>query len=290
MNNPKKIFTATILLALSLVIGATSVRADSSTPLSNVANLLPITTTVSYDYDYATGALTPGTLVATELAFGNHLSTSTTDPASHSNGQGTFFGTAGPEHICTTDSVTSMTSCDTVVFTQSVCGNPPSCSNLSFGGFVVVHNFNGPLDQLTTLATQYYMPAPSSCGAGSPRYTLTTSAGNGHSIFVYQGPLPSFLGCVSNTWANPDSGQNEAQDSAGNRWDVSQLTALNPVLCPASYTTYTVAVTCANSLGLTINAIFLVIDSGYQDQATGGTGTQTVYFRSIQVNGVTRFP
>ena len=264
---------------LSMVLGVVSVAGDSTSTLP--LNVLPVTTTISYDYDYVTGVLTPGTLVATDIAFGNTLSTTTADPSPHSNGGGTFFGTARPIHFQD----------DEVVYTASVCSPYPSCSSsLTFGGFVITHHFNGPLSSLTTLASQYYIPAPSDCSAGSPRFSLTTSEGTNHNIFVYFGPPPSFTGCAADTWANPDSGENFATNVAGPRWDLSQLTTFNPVACPPSYTVYSVALSCAAALGLTINAIFVVIDSGWNGPATSGTGTQIVYFRSLQVNSETRFP
>src|SRR2546427_9553775 len=140
------------IVVLSMVLGVVSVAGDSTSTLP--LNVLPVTTTISYDYDYVTGVLTPGTLVATDIALGNTLSTITADPSPHSNGGGTFFGTARPIHFQD----------DEVVYTASVCSPYPSCSSsLTFGGFVITPHFNGPLSSLTTLASQYYIPAPSDC-------------------------------------------------------------------------------------------------------------------------------
>jgi hypothetical protein len=264
--------------------GVSAVAGHSTTSLP--INLLPLTTTVSYDYNYLTGILTPGTLTATDPAFGNMLFTVIADPSSPSNGGGTFFGTAKPVQFTG----------DEVVYTASVCAPFPSCSSsLTFGGFVVNHHFNAPLSSLTTLASQFYLPSTSGgtgsdCAVGSPRFSLTTSLGLNKNIFVYLGELPTGSypsgqgGCAKNTWAGENSGMNLATTSAGLVWDTSQLctgTQLN---------TYAGAVSCADGLGATINAIFVVIDGGYNAIATGGSGTQIVYFRSLQVNSVTRFP
>jgi hypothetical protein len=284
MRSIKKLSTAITLVALSMVLGVSSVAADSTTSLP--LNLLPLTTTVSYDYDYVTGVLTPGTLTATDLALGNTLSTAVADPSSNSNGGGTFFGTARPVQFLG----------DQVVYTTSVCTSFPGCSSsLTFGGFVVSHHFNAPLSSLTTLASQFYLPSTSGgtgsdCAVGSPRFVLTTSLGTDKNISVNLGELPSGSypagqgGCTKDTWAGENSGMNLATGSAGAVWDTSQL-------CPGTQlNTYTGAVSCAAGLGATINTIFVVIDGGYNGIATGASGTQIVYFRSLQVNGVTRFP
>ena len=104
-------------------------------------------------------------------------------------------------------------------------------------------------------------------------------------IWTYFGVVPiKDGGCVPNTWTgNPDSGLNYATDSAGPRWDGS------PVGCP-SYVTFSIVKACADTMGLTIANVFLVTDGGFDVAASGSSGTQTVYFQSIQVNGVTRFP
>jgi hypothetical protein len=308
MRSIKKLSTAIALLALLLVIGVTSVRADSSTPVNYVGvSITPITTLLSYNYDYLTGALTLGTATATALTLNNMFFTTTADPAtsdpkSGGNGFGTFFGTARPVHFQS----------DEIVNTTSVCPGfpattgPPSFTatclidgTLTFGGFVVVHNFNGPLDQVSVLASQYYLQN-GTCGGGSPRFTLTTTAGVNHNIFVYFGPSNSFLPCGTGSWTNPDSGVNFANDltEGGPRWDVSQLKTgstagfVSTATCDSQpfVTTYSGAVACANSLGLTIGAIFLVTDGAWQPTAGAPDGVQTVLFRSIQVNSVTRFP
>jgi len=272
------------ILVLSMVLGVVSVAGASTTSLP--LNLLPLTTTISYDYDYLTGILTPGTLTATDLAFGNMIFTVVADPSPHSNGGGTFFGTGRPVNF----------QGDEVVYTASVCTPFPSCSSsLTFGGFVVNHHFNAPLSSLTTIASQFYLPSTSGgtgsdCAVGSPRFSLTTSLGANKNIFVYLGELPTGSyptgqgGCTKDTWTGENSGMNLATASAGLVWDTSQLctgTQLN---------TYAGAVSCADGLGATINAIFVVIDGGYNAIATGGSGTQIVYFRSLQVNSETRFP
>jgi hypothetical protein len=289
--------TALIVTAIS---GVSTVFGDSSTPVNYIsANFTPITTTISYNYDFLTGELTPGTATATALVVNNIFLTVTADPDPPGNGFGTFFGTARPVHFQN----------DEVVNTTSVCpgflpttGGTTTClpdGTLTFGGFIVMHNFNAALDQVSELASQYYLQN-GTCGGGSPRFTLTTSAGTNHDIFVYFGPSANFLPCTSGSWTNPDSGVNFANDLTENgpRWDVSQLKTgsttgfVSTATCDSQpfVTTYSGAVACANSLGLTIDVIFLVTDGAWQPTAGAPNGIQTVLFRSIQVNSVTRFP
>lgn len=305
MRSIKKLSTAIVLLALSLVVGVTSVKGDSSTPVNYIGvSFSPIITTVSYNYDFLTGAVTQGTATATALAINNVFLTVVSDPASsHSNnGFGTFFGTARPVQFQGDEVVNTTSVCPGFPATTGPPSFTPTClvdGTLTFGGFIVVHSFNGPLNQVTELASQYYLQK-GTCGGGSPRFTLTTSAGSNHNIFVYFGPSKSFLPCRSGAWTNPDSGVNFANDltEKGPRWDVNQLKTdpthgfVSTALCDSQpfVTTYSGAVACANSLGLTIDVIFLVTDSAWQPTAGAPNGVQTVLFRSIQVNSVTRFP
>lgn len=276
-----------LAIAASLVTGISGVSTafgDSATPVNSVGvSFSPILTAISYNYDFLTGSITQGTATATALAINNVFLTVVSDPASsHSNnGFGTFFGTARPVRF----------DGDTVVYTSSNCpgwtsigasSGTQTClsdGSLTFGGFVIVHNFGDILDQVTTLATNYNIQA-GDCGGGSPRFSLTASnATQTHEIQVYIGPYPSFTGCPAST----QSTGNFATDSAGLRWDTSQL-------CSGTfYNTYSGAKACADGFGYTISSIFLVTDGGW---STGGasSGTQTVLFSSIQVNGVTRFP
>lgn len=269
-----------LVFATLMIIGASGVSivfGDSSTPVNYIGlSFTPIITTVSYNYDYLTGALTQGTATATALAINNAFLTIVSDPASGSNnGFGTFFGTARPVRFRG----------DTVVYTTSRCPGWPATTclsdgSLTFGGFVIVHNFGGILDQVTTLATRYNIQA-GDCGGGSPRFSLTASnATQTHEIFVYIGPFPNFTGC---TTGSTQSTGNFATDSAGLRWDTSQL-------CSGTfYNSYSGAKACADSFSYTISSIFLVTDGAW---SSGGatSGTQTVLFSKIQVNGVTRFP
>jgi hypothetical protein len=141
------------------------------------------------------------------------------------------------------------------------------------------------LDQLSNLATQYYVDdggLGSNCfGGGSPRFDVVMS--DGKEIHVYFGTYPAFADCPpKNTWL---STANFATDAAGLRWDTSQV-------CSGTfYNTYTGAVTCANAAGLTINSILISIDGGWSGTNAGPLGSgQTLLFQDIQVNQLTRFP
>lgn len=54
------------------------------------------------------------------------------------------------------------------------------------------------LNQLLNLSTDYKFTA-GSCGGGSPRFQINV---DGHNIFVYIGPPPSYTGCAPSVWAN----------------------------------------------------------------------------------------
>src|SRR5256712_1887277 len=266
-------------LMVTAISGVSAVFGDSSTPPNYISvNFSPIITTVSYNYDFLTGAVTQGTATATALVINNVFLTVVSDPAPSdpSNGFGTFFGTARPVRF----------DGDTVVNTTSHCPLWPAdtcltTGTLTFGGFVMVHHFGGIVDQVTRLATQYNIQA-GDCGGGSPRFSLIVSnATQTHAIFVYIGPSPDFTGCATGSW---QSTGNFATDSAGLRWDTSQL-------CTGTfYNTYSGAITCADSFGYTVSSIFLVTDGAWSPTGGAPSGTQSVLFRSIQVNGVTRFP
>jgi len=278
-------------LMMAGISGVSTVFGDSSSPVNYVsANFAPITTTISYNYDFVTGALTPGTATATALAINNVFLTTVSDPTPPETSQGaTFFGTAKPEHFC------DSTGCDTVVYTQSQCSPwPNTCLTIgtfTYGGFVTRNARGLTLDLLTTLATQYNVQA-GNCGGGSPRFTLdmVNPAGVHDTIQVYIGDLSTvFQSCPTDAWTQDtsvaDPSGNYATDAAGNRWDISHYcTPTYP------YATYSTAVTCANGLGLTISAIFVVTDGSWSSTAGAPGGTQTVLFRSIQVNTTTRFP
>jgi hypothetical protein len=304
MRSIKKLSTAIVLIALSLVIGVTSVRADPSTPVNYIStSISPITTTISYNYNYLTGALTLGTATATALTINNMFFTVTADPDPPGNGFGTFFGTGQPVHFQGDEVVSTSSFCPGWVPVTGGTGLTGclAMGTLTFGGFVIVHSFNAPLSAVTILATQYNFQA-GSCGGGSPRFSLTTSLGSAHNIFVYTGPISTSFngGCMPNIWTNPGSGINYADNAAGARWDIGQLkTAPTSAVCLATptYTIYSGAVACAASLGATIQVIFLVTDGGWSALGgapftgqTAAAGTQTALFRNIQVNSVTRFP
>jgi len=208
---------ASAALMLTAISGVSTIFGDSSTPANYISiNFSPIITTVSYNYNFLTGKLTQGTATATALVINNAFLTLVSDSKSDpNNGFGTFFGTARPVRF----------DHDTVVYTTSHCPGWPaftclSDGTLTFGGFVMVHHFGGVLDQLTTLATQYNIQA-GDCGGGSPRFSVTVSnATQTHEIQVYIGPSPNFTGCTIGSW---QSTGNFATDSAGLRWDTSQV-------------------------------------------------------------------
>jgi hypothetical protein len=148
------------------------------------------------------------------------------------------------------------------------------------------------LDQLTNLQTDYYVDdggAASNCfGGGSPRFSIVVSNGTETGlaslpeIHVYLGTYPAFADCPPhNMWFSTG---NFATDSAGLRWDTSQI-------CGTFYKAYSGAVACANGLGYKINAILVGTDGGWFETNAGPAGSgQTFLFRNIQVNQVTRFP
>ncbi len=192
---------------------------------------------------------------------------------------GTYIGTAR--------TVKSPNGGGSVLYEQSVCAEGSatclSDGTNTFGDLVMYTLKGGTLDQLTTLQTDYYVQ--SGCfGGGSPRFQISVSNGTDtENIFVYLGATPSFTDCPTlNSWASTG---NLATDDAGNRWDTSQIST-----CPASYTTYSAAVTCADAAGYTINAIFLITDGGWSGTNAGTSTGQTFLFRNIQINQDIKFP
>lgn len=277
MSKIAHLSTAIALVALSLVVGVTSVRGDSSTPLNYVnVNFAPITSTISYNYDFSTGAMTTSTASATVFSTMNVFQNSINadPPASTPNGYGTFVGTARPSKIDGENGA--------VLYEQSVCGSGyPTCfSDGTFTyGYMFLYTMRGStLDQLTTLATQYNVQ--SGCfGGGSPRFSIVMS--DNSEIHVYLGTYPSFADCPTSGWVSTG---NLATDSAGLRWDASQI-------CSGEfYATYSMAVACANLHGLTISTVLVGTDGGWSGTNAGNSNGQTFLFQNIQVNGVTRFP
>lgn len=251
-----------------------------STPANNIAyNFSPITNSTSYNYNWSTGTMTLGTASANVYSTQNILDNRFSDPAPPDpNGYGTFIGTARP--------VKSPTGGGAVLYEQSVCADGyPTClvdGSLTFGDMVMYTLRGDTLDQLTNLQTDYYVEH--GCfGGGSPRFQISVSNGTAmNNIFVYLGASPNFTGCPTPSMWFPTG--NFATDSAGLRWDTSQL-------CPGTfYNTYSGAIACANSLGYEINAILLVTDGGWFPTNAGNSTGQTFLFANIQVNGVTRFP
>lgn len=255
-----------------------------STPVNYIsANFSPITTTTSYNYDWSTGTLTPGTATGTVFSTANVMQNLVSDPTPPDppNGFGTFIGTARP--------VKSPTGGGAVLYEQSICGTGyPTCfadGTFTYGYMVMYPLRGSTLDQLTDLETMYYVDdgaLGSNCfGGGSPRFDILMS--NGNEIHVYFGTYPAFADCPpKNQWLATG---NFATDTAGPRWDTSQV-------CPGTfYNVYSGAVACANAAGLAINAILVSTDGGWfgTNQGPNGTG-QTFLFQEIRTNQVTRFP
>jgi hypothetical protein len=251
---------------------ATPVLADSSVPLNYVGvNFNPITSTISSNYDFITGQLTPGTASASVSSLTGVLQAVATDPTPPApNGFGTFIGTAHPEHFDGHNAVYEQSACPT--------GYPTCFADGTFTyGYFVTYNLRGDtLSQLTNLATEYYV-VHGCFGGGSPRFSIVMS--NGAEIFVYLGTSPNFMDCPPPVW---QSTGNLATDGAGLRWDTSQICA------GTFYNTYSGAVTCANLAGLTINSIWVSTDGGWS--GTNPATTQTFLFDHIELNNVTRFP
>src|SRR5579884_875676 len=238
-----------IVTALCLV-GAAS--ADTSLPANYVSvNFAPITTTTSSNYDWSTGAVTPGTASASVYSSANAVQNSVHDPSPPDpNGFGTFLGTARP--------VKSPTGGGSVLFEQSTCvtGYPNCLSDGTFTyGYMVMYPLRGSLlSQLTYLATDYYVE--SGCfGGGSPRFDIVMSnaLNQNREVHVYLGQYPAFADCPPPAWLNTG---NYATDAAGLRWDSSQIGG-------TFYGTYSEAVTLADSQGYTIDEILVSTDGGW---------------------------
>lgn len=273
------------LLFMTIIVPAAPAFGQS-TPVNSIGiNFSPITSSMSYNYDWSTGTLTLGTATGSVYSTQNVLVNSVSDPTPPDpNGYGTFIGTARP--------VKSPSGGGAVLYEQSVCGTGyPTCladGTFTFG-YMVMYPLRGEtLDQLTNLQTNYYVDGGalgSNCfGGGSPRFDIVLSNGTGSrpEIHVYLGTYPAFADCpVKDTWMSTG---NFATDSAGLRWDSSQ------VCLGTFYNTYSGAVACANSGGYQINAILVSTDGGwFGTNQANGTG-QTFLFKDIQVNQITRFP
>jgi hypothetical protein len=284
----KRLFLSFVFV--TLVVPVALVFAQSM-PVNYISvNFSPITTSASYNYDWSTGTMTLGTATASVYSTQNVLENSVSDPTPPApNGYGTFIGTARP--------VKSPTGGGAVLYEQSVCGTGyPTCfSDGTFTyGYMVMYPLRGAtLDQLTNLQTDYYVddgnPGSNCFGGGSPRVSIVVSNGTETGlaslpeIHVYLGTYPDFMDCPPhNTWFSTGT---FATDSAGLRWDTSQL-------CPGTiYNTYSLAIACANDLGYKINAILVGTDGGWSGTNAGPAESgQTFLFRNIQVNQLTRFP
>jgi hypothetical protein len=281
-----KLFASFVALVL-VMLAVTPVLAQ--TPVNYVGtNFDPITTSMSYNYDWSTGTMTLGTATGSVSSSQNVLEGHVADPTPPvPNGYGTFIGTARP--------VKSPTGGGAVLYEQSVCGTGfPTCfgdGTFTFGYMVMYPLRGATLDQLTNLQTDFYVdggaPGSNCFGGGSPRLDIIvsngTETGTLPEIHVYLGAYPTFADCpAKNTWMHTG---NFAQDSAGLRWDTSQL-------CPGTfYNNYSGAIACANGLGYKINAVLVSTDGGWfgTNQGPNGTG-QTFLFSNIQTNQLTRFP
>jgi hypothetical protein len=283
----KKQFLSFVSLVVVMLVVPVALVFAQSAPVNYIGiNFSPITTSTSYNYNWSTGTLTVGSATASVYSTQNVLENRVSDPTPPApNGYGTFIGTARP--------VKSPTGGGAVLYEQSVCptGYPTCFSDGTFTyGYMVMYPLRGStLDQLTNLQTDYYVddgnPGSNCFGGGSPRFSILVSNGTGTlpEIHVYLGTYPSFADCSAhNMWFSTG---NFATDSAGLRWDTSQL-------CPGTfYNTYSGAVACADSLNYKIDAILVGTDGGWSGTNAGPAGSgQTLLFRNIQVNQVTRFP
>jgi hypothetical protein len=265
-----------VLLVTLLAASVTPAFADSSPPVNYIsANFDPITSSTSYNYDWSTGTLTAGTATASVFSTANVFQAVVADPTPPDpNGLGTFIGTARP--------VRSPTGGGAVLYEQSACptGYPTCFFDGTFtDGYMVMYPLRGAtLDQLTYLATQYYVEA--GCfGGGSPRFSVVMSnaTSKNREVQVYLGTYPAFADCPPPGWMSTG---NLATDSAGLRWDSTQIGG-------PFYGTYSAAVTLANAQGYTVNEVILGTDGGWS--GTNPATTQTFLFQKIQVNGLTRF-
>ena len=277
MQKMSKLSTAFVLIALSTIVGVSSVRADSAATINSVnVNFSPIVTTISYNYDFLTGTLTPGTATATALAVNGVFMTKTNDPNPPGNqGSGTFIGVARPINF----------QGDEVVYLQSSCPSGyPNCfsdGSFTFGVFVMRKAKGDTLDQLTNLAANWNVQAGCD-GGGAPRFAVDLS--NGATISVYFGSPPNYsTDCApsSSTWMSTGNLATDPPGPGGTRWDSTQIGG-------TFYGTYSQAVALANAQGLTISDVAVIIDGGWS--GTNPSTTQTILFQQIQVNGVTRFP
>ena len=270
--------SSTLTFLAALFLSVTPVFADAQTPANFIGiSFNPITTSTSSNYDWSTGTLTPGTATASEVSVSNVIQNAVVDPSPPDpKSSGTFIGTARPVPY----------SGGAVLYEQSVCQDGyPTClsdGTLTFGAMVMRNLRGDTLDQLTNLQAMYN--GQSGCfGGGSPRFQIDMSNGvKSANIFVYFGTPPGFVDCPTpDTWFSTG---NYATDSAGTRWDTSQL-------CTGTfYNTYSGAVTCADTLGYTIDSLSVVTDGGWFGTNAGTSSGQTFLFEEIQSNTVTRFP
>lgn len=276
LRRPPRLSAIAVLSGLILAALSASASADSSLPVNYVGvNFAPIRATTSSNYNWATGALSPGTASASVYSTANAVQSSVSDPSPpEPNGFGTFIGTARPTK--------SPTGGGSVLFEQSVCveGSPTCLSDGSLTyGYMVMYPLRGlMLSQLTNLATDYYVEHGCFSG-GSPRFSIVMSnaTNKNREVQVYLGTPPAFNDCPPPGWVNTG---NLADDAAGLRWDSTQIGG-------SFYGTYSEAVTLADTQGYTIDEIIVATDGGW---SPASTGDQTFLFRNIQTNGLTRFP
>lgn len=175
-------------------------------------------------------------------------------------GFGTFGGTARAMNFDGMVVVNMTSACPT--------GNPTCFGDGSFTyGYVFLKDLHGAtMDQVTALSTDYYVYA-GDCGGGSPRFAIFLS--NGAEVWGYIGPAPDFTGCAFQSWQSTGN-----LVTVAGVWDSSELS------CGAYGSTFAVATACADSLGLTIVGIQLVVDGGWQVSGL----TQTILFNNVAIN------
>jgi hypothetical protein len=137
-----------------------------------------------------------------------------------------------------------------------------------FGGIDFKIKNNKTFADLKHLSTEYNV-TNDDCGAGSPRFQLETDEGN---IFVYIGPSPNFTDCEEG-WQS--TGELIGNNDAG-RYDYSQI------IDGSQVKTYDEAL--ADVGDKEILSIQLVVDSGWNEGASGGDGEQTVRVDNIVIN------
>ena len=90
-------FSVIVLASVASVVAVRPAPAQSVPVNAIGVNFSPLTTSMSYNYDWSTGTLTLGTATGSVYSTKNILESSVSDPTPPApNGYGTFIGTARP--------------------------------------------------------------------------------------------------------------------------------------------------------------------------------------------------